>query len=180
MPFGPTTEHKSFGSGYIDIPVELHEALVYAVLKSLAEQGFRRIVIWRGCSAHKLRETVERFNRDFRRKSRAYLPGFPYHDIWCRIGDPDNPGGHADAFGTSIALYLRPEAVRKEKIFNPHNIEVNWDDPNLDFGQYSQTGVIGDPTTASAELGKKLWDAVVEEVAAILCAIAEGKKHSRL
>jgi creatinine amidohydrolase len=180
MPFGPTTEHKSFGSGYIDIPVELHEALVYSVLQSLAEQGFRRIVIWRGCTAHNLRETVERFNRDYSRKSRAYLPGFPYHDIWCRIGDPANPGGHADAFGTSIALYLRPEKVRKDKIANPHNKEVDWNDPNLDFSRYSQTGVIGDPTTASAELGKKLWDAVVAEVTAILCAIAEGKKHSRL
>jgi creatinine amidohydrolase len=180
MPFGPTTEHKSYGSGYINIPVEQHEALVYSVLKSLAEQGFRRIVIWRGCVAHNLRETVESFNHDYRRKSRAYLPGFPYHDIWCRIGDPANPGGHADAFSTSIALYLRPEAVRREKIANPHSMEVDWDDPDLDFIRYSQTGVIGDPTTASAELGKRLWEAVVEEVADVLCAIAEGKKHSRL
>ena len=180
MPFGPTTEHKSYGSGYINIPVEQHEALVFSVLKSLAEQDFKRIVIWRGCTAHNLRETVERFNRDYRRKSRAYLPGFPYHDIWCRIGDPANPGGHADAFSTSIALYLRPEAVRREKIDNPHSTEVDWNDPDLDFGQYSQTGVIGDPTTASAELGRKLWEAVVEEVAGVLGAIAEGKKHSRL
>jgi creatinine amidohydrolase len=180
MPFGPTTEHKSFGSGYIDIPAELHEALVYSILKSLAEQGFRRIVVWRGCAAHNLRETVERFNRDYRRKSRAYLPGFPYHDIWCRIGDPSNPGGHADAFGTSIALYLRPEAVRRDKIANPHSKEVDWNSASLDFGRYSRTGVIGDPTPASAELGKKLWEAVVDEVAAILCAIAEGKKNPRL
>ncbi len=35
-------------------------------------------------------------------------------------------------------------------------IEVNWDDPHLDFTQYSDTGVIGDATRASAELG---WDA---------------------
>ena len=180
MPFGPTTEHKSFGSGYINIPVELHESMVYFILKSLAEQGFRRIVVWRGCNAHNLRETVERFNRDYSRKSRAYLPGFPYHDIWCRLGDPDNPGGHADAFGTSIALYMRPEAVRKEKIANPHNEEVDWNDPDLDFSRYSRTGVIGDPTAASAGLGKKLWEAVVGEVADVLCAIAEGKKHSRL
>jgi creatinine amidohydrolase len=180
MPFGPTFEHKSFGSGYIDIPVEQHEALVYSILVSLAEQGFRRIVIWRGCGAHKLRETVERFNKEYRRKSMAYLPGFPYHDIWCRIGDPANPGGHADAFSTSIALYLRPSAVRRDKIIDPHSTEVDWDDPDLDIGNYSWTGVIGDPTTASAQLGKKLWTAVVEEVTAVFCAIAEGKNNPRL
>ena len=33
------------------------------------------------------------------------------------------------------------------------------------------TGVIGDPAHASAELGAKLWDAVVDEVAATLRSI---------
>lgn len=179
MPFGPTQEHRNFGSGYIDIPQGQHEALVLAILKSLADQGFRCIVVWRGCGAHDLRETVEQFNKEYKRKSKAYLPGHPYHDIWCRIGDPFNPGGHADAFTTSIALYLRPEAVRTEKIYNPHNEEVDWADPNLDFHKYSSTGVIGDPTQASAKLGKKLWTAVVEEVALTLKAIAGGKASAR-
>jgi len=173
MPFGPTPEHRNYGSGYIDIPQEQHETLVVAILKSLAEQGFRRIVVWRGCGQHDLKSTVARFNGQYKRKARAYLPGHPYHDIWCRIGDPSNPGGHADAFATSIALYLRPDAVRTEKIINPHNEEVDWAEPNLEFSRYSSTGVIGDPTQASAELGAKLWDAVIKEVASILKAIAE-------
>jgi len=180
MPFGPTSEHRNYGSGYIDIPQEQHEELVFAILKSLAEQGFRRIVVWRGCGAHDLRQTIERFNKEYKRKSKAYLPGHPYHDIWRHIGDPSNPGGHADAFATSIALYLRPEFVRTEKIYDPHNEEVDWADPNLDFSRYSSTGVIGDPTQASAELGKKLWEAVVEEVTLILKAIADGKKSRSL
>lgn len=180
MPFGPTPEHRNYGSGYIDIPKEQHEELVFAILKSLAEQGFQRIVVWRGCGQHDLRNTVSQFNRRYRRKTRAYLPGHSYHDIWCRIGDPANPGGHADAFATSIALYLRPKAVRIEKISNPHNEEVDWSDPNLDFSRYSTTGVIGNPTQASAELGVKLWEAVVEEVAVVLKAVAEGSKSQRL
>lgn len=180
IPFGPTPEHRNYGSGYIDIPQELHESLVFSILKSLAEQGFRRIVVWRGCGQHDLRGTVARFNIEYRRKAKAYLPAHPYHDIWCRIGDPSKPGGHADSFATSIALHLRPDAVRTDKIVNPHHSEVNWDDPNIDFSSYSSTGVIGDPTDASAVLGAKLWEAVVEEVALILKAIAEGKKNRRL
>lgn len=175
MPFGPTYEHKNYGSGYIDIPKEQHEEIIYSILKSLSEQGFKRIIIWRGCGAHDLRETVKSFNSEYEGKSITYLPGLPYHDIWCRIGDPANPGGHADAFSTSIALYLRPESVRRGKISNPQNSEVDWDDPNLDFSKYSSTGVIGDPTTASAELGKKLWEAIIEEVAVMYRDIAEGK-----
>jgi len=32
LPFGPTPEHRNFGSGYIHIPQELHEQVVASVL----------------------------------------------------------------------------------------------------------------------------------------------------
>lgn len=176
IPFGPTPEHRNFGSGYIDIPGELHESLVHAVLKSLADQSFKLIVIWRGCGGHDLSDTVKHFNDEHKRKTKAYLPSLPYNDIWCRIGDSLVPGGHADSFATSIALYLRPDAVRTDKIVNPQHSEIDWSDPNLDFSRYSSTGVIGDPTHASAELGAKLWNAAVEEVALILKRVAEDKR----
>ena len=127
--------------------------------------------MWRGCGGHDLRETVKRFNESYDGQSRAFLPGLPYHDIWCRTSDPSIPGGHADSFTTSIMLHLRPEAVRKDKIVDPEHNPVDWEDPDLDFANYSSTGVIGDPTHASAELGAKLWEAVVDEVAETLHSI---------
>src|SRR6266853_1930953 len=72
------------------------------------------LLIWRGCGRHDLRQTVERFNEQHSCRARAFLPDLPYHAIWWRIGDPTNPGGHADAFATSLALHLRPETVRRE------------------------------------------------------------------
>jgi creatinine amidohydrolase len=48
---------------------------------------------------------------------------------------------------------------------DPKNEPVDWEDPNLDFSRYSKTGVIGDPTEATAELGAKLWDAVIKSIA---------------
>jgi creatinine amidohydrolase len=174
IPFGPTPEHKNYGSGYVDLPEKLHESLVFSILVSLADQGFKRIVVWRGCGQHDLVDIIAKFNDTYSGTSMAYLPELPYHDIWMRIGDPAIPGGHADSFSTSMALYLRPEAVHIEKIINPHNSEVDWSDPNMDFYKYSSTGVIGDPTHASAELGKKLWEVVVCEVALIFKQISKG------
>ncbi|GHO78370.1 creatininase [Ktedonobacter sp. SOSP1-85] len=168
MPFGPTPEHRNFGSGFIDVPVSLHDALIEATLTSLVTQGFKRMVIWRGCGGHALNGVVERFNQMYQGKAQAFLPPHPFHEIWCRLADPMIPVGHADSFTTSISLYLRPETVRQEWITNPHSTEVDWNDPNLDFARYSSTGVIGDPTYASAELGKRLWEAVVEEAAQML------------
>jgi creatinine amidohydrolase len=168
IPFGPTPEHRNYGAGYIDVPVELHEALVHAVLESLVEQGFGRIAVWRGCGGHRLEGMIERFNRTHDGKARAFLPPQPFHTIWCRVGEASVPGGHADSFTTSIALYLRPEAVRIDLIPGPDGGDVDWTATDLDFSRYSRTGVVGDPTHASAELGARLWEEVVEEVALLL------------
>jgi creatinine amidohydrolase len=173
VPFGPTPEHRGYGSGYVHLPQETHEAVILSVLNSLAEQGFRRVVVWRGCGQHDLSAVVERFNVEQAGKAQAYQPDLPYHGIWCRLGDPAVPGGHADSFATSVALHLRPASVRVERIADPQNAPVDWDDPALDFARYSSTGVIGDPTHASAELGARLWRAVVEEIASIFQRIAE-------
>src|SRR5579864_2176006 len=52
-------------------------------------------------------------------------------------------------------------------------VAVDWNDPLLDFAHYSSTGVIGDPTHASVELGKKLWEAAVEEAVRTFKIVAE-------
>jgi creatinine amidohydrolase len=168
MPFGPTPEHRQFGSGFIDIPRSIQNALIEAILASLASQGFERMVLWRGCGGHDLAEVVSHFNQSHLGKSHVFLPAPPFHEIWCRVADPAVPAGHADSFTTSISLYLRPDSVRRELISNPHSTTVDWKDPNLDFARYSATGVIGDPTHASAELGQRLWQAAVEQAARVL------------
>ena len=178
VPFGPAPEHRGCGSGYVDVPVEVHEVLVRVVLDSLAEQGFRRVVVWRGCGGHDLSGVVDHFNVE-RAQARAFLPSQPYQEIWCRLGDPSVPGGHADSFTTSIALHLRPRAVRADRIFNPQHEEVDWEDPDLNFARYSSTGVIGDPTHASAKLGARLWPEVVEAVALTLKAAVEAPVDAR-
>jgi creatinine amidohydrolase len=178
LPFGPTPEHRSYGSGYIHLPQELHEAVISSVLSSLSEQGFRRIVVWRGCGQHDLTHTIERFNTANSGRSQCFQPSLPYHAVWQRIGDPAIPGGHADSCATSIALHLRPGSVRVAHISNPESAPVDWDDPDLDLARYSSTGVIGDPTHASAELGRRLWHAVVEETALIFKQYSTGARGS--
>ena len=91
----------------------------------------------------------------------------PYHDIWRRVADPGVRGGHADSFTTSISLYKRPATVRLESIPSSRSREVDWNDPELDFTKYSDTGVIGDATKASAGLGRKLWHEVISTAATI-------------
>lgn len=172
LPFGPTPEHRGFGGGFIDIPQALHETMVAAVLRSLADQGFARILVWRGCGQHALEAMVAQFNEERAGYARAFLPDPPYPSIWARLGNPDNPGGHADAFATSLALHLRPELVRLDRIFNPLNTPVDWHEPQLDLSRYTATGVIGDPTEATAELGARLWDELIAQLVSLFGEVA--------
>ena len=171
LPFGPTPEHRSFGSGYIDVCQRLHEDTVTAVLHSLADQGFRRVVVLRGCGGHDLSSAVEAFNAA-QTACVASQPDLPYRDLWLELGDPRDDGGHADGFATSIALHLRPEAVRHDLIADANNDPVDWDDPKLDFARYTTTGVLGRPTVATDELGARLWEAIVARVAETFASMA--------
>jgi creatinine amidohydrolase len=108
---------------------------------------------------------VEEFNSARAASARAFIPDHPYHDIWVEYSDPRDPGGHADSFATSIALYLRPDHVRQDKIVDPMCKPVNWSDPNLNFANYSPNGVVGTSIYASAKLGGELWKKVVGHVA---------------
>ncbi|MDH5607175.1 MAG: creatininase family protein [Anaerolineae bacterium] len=173
IPFGPTPEHRGFGSGYIHLPQSIHESVINALLVSLEEQGFQRLIIWCGCGQHDLDEVINQFNESLGGYEKAIQLTLSYFDIWRAISDPSIPGGHADSFSTSIAMYLRPDSVRNERVFNPESKPVDWDNPDLDFSLYSSSGVIGDPTYASAELGKELWKQLIQESAAIIKQITK-------
>ena len=172
LPFGPTPEHRGFGHGFIDLPVAVQEAVVEAALTSLADQGFRTIVVWRGCGEHDLSDITQRFNASRTDGVRAHLPDLPYHAIWCDVADASIPGGHADSFTTSIALHRHPELVRLDAVPDGVSDQPDWNAKQQDFTTVSRTGVVGDGRHASAELGAKLWDACVASIAGTFTSIA--------
>lgn len=168
LPFGPTPEHRGFGAGFVDLPERVHDAVVAALLGSLADQGFIRMLFLRGCGQHDLQAVVATFNREMKGRAIAHLPDQPFGAIWCRVADPAVAGGHADSFTTSVALFRHPEQVRLDLIPCEPSAIPDWDDPELDFTRYSTTGVIGDATHASVELGEALWDASVKALVEML------------
>ncbi len=155
VPFGPTPEHRNFGSGFVDLPRAVHDAVARAALTSLASQGFQTIVVWRGCGGHDLRAVVDEVNTT--PAAQVFLPAPPLGEFWTEIGGPPVLSGHADSFTTSISLYRRPDSVRADLIPPAPSDEPDWNDPELDFARYSTNGVIGDATAATAERGRLLW-----------------------
>ena len=159
LPFGPTPEHAGFGHGYVNLRQSTHEAVVEDILESLAEQGYERLLVWRGCGQHELGEVIHRFNAGHS-DVRAYQPVLDYGAISHAVLGTV-PGGHADSFATSVCLFLEGARVRTEHIRLPGNKPLDWTRP-VDFAASSDTGVIGDPTRASRAAGEQLWELCVK------------------
>lgn len=174
FPFGPTPEDRAYGSGFIDLPPRLHEKVVYAILDSLVQQGFRRLVVVTGGEQHRVEAPIARLNATYGPDYRAARLELPLRDIWCRVGDARVPGGHADSFATSISLYLRPASVRSELIRRPPQGTVDGCEAQAERDRALPLGVVGDPRHASAALGKRLWEAVIEAGVAALKELATG------
>ncbi len=170
LPIGPTPEHRSFGAGYLDLPVAQYEAVVHAVLDSLCAQGFKIAIIWRGCGGHDLRQLVASYN-DQDHGMLVHLPEHPFPAVWSEVGDDAIPGGHADSFTTSIMLPRRPELIRTDRIPGPSR-QPDWSDPDLDFRAYSDSGVIGDARHASRQIGERLWQGSVNWLAKFIAEAA--------
>jgi creatinine amidohydrolase len=161
LPFGPTPEHVGFGSGYVNLRQSTHEAIVEDVLESLAAQGFGTLIVWRGCGQHDLKVIIDRFNASHQ-ECAAYQPVIDYGSVSESAFGRQIPGGHADSLATSIRLHLDKDGVRLEKVRMPALQPFDWH-RDIDFSAVSDTGVVGDPTHASAEAGAKVWKLCVRE-----------------
>ncbi|MDW7667340.1 MAG: creatininase family protein [Bacillota bacterium] len=77
-------------------------------------------------------------------------------------------GGHACAYETSIMLYLEPELVDMEAA--KAGYVGKQDNEFLDnmfkkgIAGISEIGVLGDPTVATAELGEKFFNTILDEI----------------
>ncbi len=72
-----------------------------------------------------------------------------------------DPYDHAGEIETSMIMFITPELVEKNKI-TKH--EFKWPDKNdWKMKDYSETGVLGDPTKASPEKGEKYFNKLVEK-----------------
>ena len=85
---------------------------------------------------------------------------------------------HADEFETSLYLHLAPDRVRMDRAAPGNDVEGrflssdstgNYPVRFSDYwGCWTRTGVHGDPTAATAEKGKVIFEAAVSELVALV------------
>jgi creatinine amidohydrolase/Fe(II)-dependent formamide hydrolase-like protein len=187
LSYGRSVEHLGF-AGTMSLTTETLLAVCHDVAASVAASGFRRLVFVNGHGGQP--QLLEVVARDIRRATGLMVfPLFPY-----RLGLPEGAvsspdelehGIHGGEIETSMVLAVAPELVRSER-FAPGGdrarelfagttvLSLEGDVPTawVTADLSPRTGVIGDPTRASAEQGRRVVEHLTERLAEALREIA--------
>jgi creatinine amidohydrolase len=179
IPHGYSPHHMDF-PGPITIAWETFTRYCTDVGTSLARHGFTRMLYVNGHGSNQnLVEMAARLvgleHSDVLSAACFYLASPEGLAVVQEVRESERGGmGHACELETSIYLAIEPEAVDMAKAVDetpPDQSEhawFDWTDGSLKlmpwWSSFSQTGVHGRPTLATAEKGKVMLDAAVAEI----------------
>jgi len=170
--YGACTTTRNF-PGTIDVRMETVAVLAEDVLRGFAAHGCRKILV---LSGHAGKSHLVALRQAALRVVEA-VPGLRAI-VLCvtELPAPPRPApddlaydGHAASYETSLVLAMDPGLVRQDRIpatgarpaFPPFEV---LSDPERHF----PSGVMGDPSRASAEAGKRAVAHAVDQIAALL------------
>lgn len=179
--YGSSAHHMAF-AGTLTLSAATFLACVREICGSLVAHGLRRLLVINGHGGNSAlaREAVQQLVVDADVVAGAA-------DYWALARDTatevrDSPPGgmaHACEFETSLMLHLRPESVRSELIrreipeplfasqridlVSPGPVAAGWRTHEL-----SSSGVLGAPDLATAEKGRRLFEASVDALARLI------------
>jgi len=167
IPFGVSSHHKQFW-GTIYISPKTFKNYVKEACLALNYYGVRKIVIVNGHGGNI--NALTELARELREKG-IFISIFQWWPVAGKLL-PDlfksEERGHAGAEETSVNLALHPHIVDINKAVDEepreHVLQTEGTTLPLDTVDYTSSGVFGKSTTASAEKGKKVLEAVVNEL----------------
>ncbi|MBN1827280.1 MAG: creatininase family protein [Candidatus Eisenbacteria bacterium] len=169
IPYGVSYHHNDF-SGTVSIGNETLSRLVYEIGMSVAANGVTKLLVinGHGGNAPALNFAAQMINRDARIFVGVDSGETSDVDLDAMTETPNDV--HAGEVETSTSLANRPELVRMELA---EKLVPRFSSRYLNFTskrgvswyafthRISPSGVMGDPTVASAEKGRKMWDVMI-------------------
>jgi len=177
-----------YNEHHLDFPATIHinhETLIRFVIdigKSLAHHGFKRMIIVNGHGSNTA--LMEIAARRITLETQALCASLTYIVIAPEVFELlKGEAGHACDLETSLMLYLSPELVDMSKAVRdweyPKSKYIKWgiEPKGTSFGiaggsvqfvdwwsRISKTGILGDPTKADKDRGKKMFEIYVERL----------------
>jgi creatinine amidohydrolase/Fe(II)-dependent formamide hydrolase-like protein len=172
IPYGVSYHHDDF-SGTISISPDTLSRMVYEIGMSAARHGILKLVIINGHGGNSpaLHFAAQMINRDAHIFTCVDTGESSDTDINSMVETPNDV--HAGEIETSTSLAVRPDLVKLESArrYIPHfsSRYLNFSSKR-GVGWYaytsrlSATGVLGDPTKATPEKGKQIWDLMIKNL----------------
>jgi creatinine amidohydrolase/Fe(II)-dependent formamide hydrolase-like protein/7-cyano-7-deazaguanine synthase in queuosine biosynthesis len=176
VPYGVSYHHQDF-SGTLSVSPETLAQFVYEVGMSAVAHGVTKLIIvnGHGGNAPALQLAAQRINRDARIFTCVDTGESSDADVARLTVTPND--AHAGEIETSTALATRPQLVdlraarRSVPRFSSRYLDFSSERSISWFSHtahISKTGVLGDPTQASAEKGEAIWDLMIDALVAFV------------
>lgn len=189
--WGTSPHHKGY-PGTLSLRLETFYHLLHDLIESVKSHGFYRFLILNGHGGNAgiITAATSQISFDLGISISSFSYWQSIHETLVRIGDSPIGGmGHACEMETSLALYLRPELVDVAEIRSdlPEQRSpwscIDFRQPGflgigLDFRRDSKEGVMGDPTLATAEKGKIIFESACQAASDVIYGLAKLKKEN--
>jgi creatinine amidohydrolase/Fe(II)-dependent formamide hydrolase-like protein len=169
IPYGVSYHHEDF-KGTLSVTNDSLARFVYDIGISLAKNGIKKIIILNGHgdNAPTLSYAAQMINRDAEIFVCVDTGETSDIDTYKLIETHNDI--HAGEIETSTTLAVRPEVVQMDQaVKETLNFGSDYLDYTSDRGvawyvrtkKISESGVMGDPTKATAEKGEKMWEIMI-------------------
>ncbi len=176
IPIGVAEEHRAF-DGTMWVRPGTFRAYVREAAASLTAHGIERVVFvnGHGGNVEALAEVARRFSRD--PDHDGYAVAFTWFEA---VGEHASDMGHAGPLETALLRASNPDLVREDRIEAARaGAADRWGEwvagVNLahDSDEFTDNGVVGDPTDGDAEHGRELLDRASDALVDLLCAVVD-------
>jgi creatinine amidohydrolase len=163
-------EHADW-AGTVSISAATLYAVVNDIADSLRAKGIDRLVVINGHGGNYVLGNVVQ-------ESRGTMALFPSEVDWARarraagMETPVDSDMHAGELETSILLHAHPALVRKDYAQHDHVNDSREHMLTLSLSAYTESGVVGKPSRASAEKGRLVLANLAESFGRVLDALS--------
>lgn len=171
FPFGVAEEHRHF-AGTLWLRPETFRAAVSETIESLAHHGWDRVIVVNGHGGNvdALREACARITRD----EIAYSVPFTWFEA---VDTAPSKMGHGGPVETAGVMAVRPDLIDAGEFERARVGGADrWGDfvsgVNMayDSAEFTESGVVGDPTAATPETGSELIADAADALVAVIDA----------
>lgn len=184
---GISEHHMSF-AGSLTLRQSTLTAVIYDVLKSLARHGVKKILVLNshGGNMAPLRSAVDQVGGELSVEPALVTYWHLVGDVVQKLRRSEFGGiSHGGELETALKLYLAPEDVRHDLLqanmapgnnyWSPEMFAANKVAIYKPYNRLSRLGHVGDPTKATAEFGKAVFEAAVGELVKVIRLLQKGE-----